>query len=105
MTTAPTVRSTDFSVQGSGTGWVRAFISRQLLPFIRFMERTNSVEAKSAPETKPSSGPKLHAAGLPTKCNPGIDDSSPLLRTGYPFTVFTCFDNEGDRKGYRETST
>ena len=78
---------------------------RQLLPFLRVMERTNSFEANSAPETKPSSGPKLHAAGLPRKCNPGIEDSSPRLSTGKPFTVFSCFDNDGDRNGYRETST
>ena len=48
---------------------------------------------------------KLHAAGLPKKCNPGIEDSNPRLSTGKPFTVFSCFDNDGDKKGYLETST
>jgi len=54
----------------------------QLPPSFRLMQRINSFEANSAPETKPSSGPKLRAAGLPRKCNPGIEDSSPRLSTG-----------------------
>ena len=34
------------------------------------------------PDTKRMIGPKLHAAGAPTKCSPGTDDSIPRPSTG-----------------------
>src|SRR5271154_1143279 len=77
----------------------------RLVPFVRVTARINSFEANSAPETKPRSGPKLQAAGFPRKCSPGIDDSNPRFSTGKPFTVFSCCARDGERNGYRVTST
>src|SRR5208282_4590800 len=50
--------------------------------WVGLITRSNSFAANSAPETKPRSGPKLHAAGLPRKCNPGTEHSSPRCSTG-----------------------
>jgi 2-hydroxy-3-keto-5-methylthiopentenyl-1-phosphate phosphatase len=39
-------------------------------------------ESRNVSQIAPSSGPKLHAAGLPRKCRPGTEDSKPRRSKG-----------------------
>ena len=67
---------------GFGTGFIKHCSLGQPFPLLRVIEYTNSFAANSVPDTKPSTGPKLQAAGLPAKCNPGTEHSKPRLSTG-----------------------
>src|SRR5216684_1866269 len=44
--------------------------------------RVTAREANSAPATNRMSGPKLQAAGAPTKCRPGTEDWNPESSCG-----------------------
>ena len=88
-------------LQGPGRNWIdlRLLMDSVSSGPIRcaLTERTNSFAANSAPETNPTSGPKLQAAGLPRKCSPGIEDSSPRSEPDNHLQSCSCLNNAAER--------
>src|SRR5437773_6999877 len=68
------------------------------------MPRVSLQAAKSTPATNRMSGPNDQAAGAPTKCSPGTEDSKLWFSEGYPLTVLICRNN-GLRNLYFAIST